>query len=107
MEREPILPPFLADAAATSARGEIEAAELRRQSEAGLKERIAQHGLATGYDTEAYEKRLSFELDVITGMNYPGLFSDRRRLHPMGQGARASPSAPAAAQAPARSSLMP
>ena len=28
MEREPILPPFLADAAATSARGEIEAAEL-------------------------------------------------------------------------------
>ncbi|MGC1711016.1 MAG: DNA polymerase III subunit alpha [Methyloceanibacter sp.] len=74
MEREPILPPFLADAAATSARGEIEAAELRRQSEAGLKERIAQHGLATGYDTEAYEKRLSFELDVITGMNYQGYF---------------------------------
>ena len=74
MEREPILPPFLADAAATSARGEIEAAELRRQSEAGLKERIAQHGSATGYDTEAYEKRLSFELDVITGMNYQGYF---------------------------------
>ena len=74
MEREPILPPFLADAAATSARGEIEAAELRRQSEAGLKERIAQHGLATGHDTEAYEKRLSFELDVITGMNYQGYF---------------------------------
>ncbi len=74
MEREPILPPFLADASATAARGEIEAAELRRQSEAGLKQRIAQHGVAPGHEEEAYTKRLSFELDVITGMNYQGYF---------------------------------
>ena len=74
MEREPILPPFLADVAATSALGETEAAELRRQSEAGLKERIAQHGVAPGETVEAYEKRLAFELEVITGMNYQGYF---------------------------------
>jgi DNA polymerase III subunit alpha len=74
MEREPILPPFLADVAATSALGETEAAELRRQSEAGLKERIAQQGVAPGETVEAYEKRLAFELEVITGMNYQGYF---------------------------------
>ena len=74
MEREPILPPFLADVAATNALGETEAAELRRQSEAGLKERIAQHGVASGETVEAYEKRLAFELEVITGMNYQGYF---------------------------------
>ncbi|HMK40488.1 MAG TPA: DNA polymerase III subunit alpha, partial [Methyloceanibacter sp.] len=74
LEREPILPPFLADVAATSALGATEAAELRRQSEAGLKERIARHGVAPGETAEAYEKRLAFELEVITGMNYQGYF---------------------------------
>ncbi len=74
MEHEPILPPFLADVAATSARSETEAAELRRQSEAGLRARIAQHGVAPGSDVDVYEKRLAFELDVITGMNYQGYF---------------------------------
>jgi DNA polymerase III subunit alpha len=73
-ERMPILPPFLTGGAATSALAETEAAELRRQSEAGLKERIAQHGLAPGYDASAYAERLAFELDVITGMNYQGYF---------------------------------
>ena len=73
-ERMPILPPFLTGGAATTALAETEAAELRRQSEAGLKERIAQHGLTPGYDVGAYAKRLAFELDVITGMNYQGYF---------------------------------
>jgi DNA polymerase-3 subunit alpha len=73
-ERMPILPPFLTGGASTSALAETEAAELRRQSEAGLKERIAQHGLAPGYDASAYAERLAFELDVITGMNYQGYF---------------------------------
>ncbi|HEX2379969.1 MAG TPA: DNA polymerase III subunit alpha [Methyloceanibacter sp.] len=73
-ERMPILPPFLTGGAATSALAETEAAELRRQSEAGLKERIAQHGLKPGYDASAYAERLAFELDVITGMNYQGYF---------------------------------
>ena len=55
-------------------RAETEAAELRRQSELGLKERIAQHGVAEGYDEGAYAERLAFELDVITRMNYQGYF---------------------------------
>jgi DNA polymerase-3 subunit alpha len=73
-EREPILPPFLSDGDPGQARAEIEAAELRRQSEQGLKERIAQHGVAPGETVEAYEQRLAFELDVITRMNYQGYF---------------------------------
>jgi len=74
LQRQPILPPFLTGGEASSALGETEAAELRRQSEAGLKERIAQHGVAPGYDEAAYAARLAFELDVITGMNYQGYF---------------------------------
>ena len=74
MERMPILPPFLTGGEASSALGETEAAELRRQSEAGLKERLAQHGAAPGYDAASYAERLAFELDVITGMNYQGYF---------------------------------
>ena len=74
LQRQPILPPFLATGVASSARAETEAAELRRQSEQGLRDRIAQHGTAPGSDAEAYAKRLAFELDVITGMNYQGYF---------------------------------
>jgi DNA polymerase-3 subunit alpha len=74
LQRQPILPPFLTNGEATSAVAETEAAELRRQSEAGLKQRIAQHGTAPGYDEAAYGERLAFELDVITGMNYQGYF---------------------------------
>ncbi|MGA9604540.1 MAG: DNA polymerase III subunit alpha, partial [Methyloceanibacter sp.] len=74
MEREPILPPFLSDGASPAVRAAIEAAELRRQSEAGLKEWITHHGVAPGETVEGYEKRLAFELDVITGMNYQGYF---------------------------------
>ena len=74
MKRDPILPPFLTGGEATSALAETEAAELRRQAEAGLKERIAQHGTAPGHDEASYAKRLAFELDVITGMNYQGYF---------------------------------
>ena len=74
LQRQPILPPFLTGGEASSALAETEAAELRRQSEAGLKERIAQHGVAPGYDAAAYAERLAFELDVITGMNYQGYF---------------------------------
>jgi DNA polymerase III subunit alpha len=74
MTREPILPAFLHGSEATSALAETEAAELRRQAEAGLKERLAQHGLAPGHDAEAYAKRLAFELDVIIRMNYQGYF---------------------------------
>ncbi|HEV7464251.1 MAG TPA: DNA polymerase III subunit alpha [Methyloceanibacter sp.] len=74
LEGMPILPPFLTGGVATSALAETEAAELRRQSEAGLAERLAQHGMAPGYDANAYAERLAFELGVITGMNYQGYF---------------------------------
>ena len=74
LQRQPILPPFLTGGEASSALGVTEAAELRRQSEAGLKDRIAQYGVAPGHDAAAYAERLSFELDVITGMNYQGYF---------------------------------
>ena len=74
VQRDPILPPFLTGGEATSALAETEVAELRRQAEAGLKERLAQHGTAPGHDVDSYAKRLAFELDVITGMNYQGYF---------------------------------
>jgi DNA polymerase III subunit alpha len=74
LQRQPILPPYLTATAASSELAEIEAAELRRQSEQGLRDRIAQHGVAQGHDAAAYEQRLAFELDVITRMNYQGYF---------------------------------
>jgi DNA polymerase-3 subunit alpha len=72
--RAPILPQFVNGAVASSPQGETEAAELRRQSEAGLQRRLAAEGTAPGHDAAAYAERLSFELDVITGMNYQGYF---------------------------------
>ena len=74
LQRQPILPPFLTGGEASSALAETEAAELRRQSEAGLKQRIAQHGVAPGHDEADYAARLAFELDVITEMKFPGYF---------------------------------
>ncbi|MGC2410788.1 MAG: DNA polymerase III subunit alpha [Methyloceanibacter sp.] len=73
-ERAPILPQFLNATRSSEAQGDVEAAELRRQSEAGLARRLAAEGMAPGYDAKAYAERLGFELDVITGMNYQGYF---------------------------------
>ncbi len=71
-ERAPILPQFVNATAASEA--ESEAAELRRQSEGGLAQRLATEGPAAGFDEGAYRDRLAFELDVITRMNYQGYF---------------------------------
>ncbi len=60
--RDPILPKFADD--------EVE--ELRRQAEAGLKERLAV--IPHAASVEEYEKRLEFELDIIEGMGFPGYF---------------------------------
>src|SRR6266403_1884387 len=49
-------------------------AELRRQAEQGLSNRLKVHGLARGASEEDYRARLAFELDVITRMNYAGYF---------------------------------
>jgi DNA polymerase-3 subunit alpha len=69
LTRKPILPSF-----SSAGTGEEEAAELRRQAEAGLAARIAAHGMAPGFSTEDYEARLAFELDVIVKMKFPGYF---------------------------------
>jgi DNA polymerase III subunit alpha len=74
LQRQPILPPFLATGFASDGRPDTEATELRRQSQQGLNDRVAQHGTAPGFDAAAYAERLAFELDVITGMNYQGYF---------------------------------
>jgi DNA polymerase-3 subunit alpha len=73
-EHAPILPQFLAGTRSSKAQADIEAAELRRQSEAGLSRRLEEEGPAPGFDAKAYTDRLAFELNVIIGMNYQGYF---------------------------------
>ncbi|GFE51029.1 DNA-directed DNA polymerase [Roseobacter cerasinus] len=60
--RDPILPKFADD--------EVE--ELRKQSYAGLKDRLAV--IPHAASVEEYEKRLDFELGIIEGMGFPGYF---------------------------------
>ena len=68
---EPILPRFSIGDRDTPV---DEAGELRRRAEAGLKRRLAAHGLAPGRTVEEYNERLAFELRVIEDMKYPGYF---------------------------------
>ena len=67
----PILPRFSTGTPGSSI---DEAQELRNRAEAGLSERIEARGLAAGHTIEEYRRRLSFELDVIERMKYPGYF---------------------------------
>ncbi|GIT92840.1 DNA-directed DNA polymerase [Jannaschia pagri] len=60
--RDPILPKFADD----------EVAELRRQSQEGLKARLAV--IPHAAPVEDYEKRLEYELGIIEGMGFPGYF---------------------------------
>lgn len=70
LTRKPILPSFtLEDGTPLD-----EVASLRAQAEAGLSERIARHGMAAGFTAEDYSARLTFELDVIVKMQFPGYF---------------------------------
>ena len=70
---KPILPRFtVGDATADGA--DAEAAELRRQAQAGLAARLAAHEPAPGLSVQDYEARLEFELGVIERMKYPGYF---------------------------------
>src|SRR3954471_10232783 len=71
--RKPILPRFTVGDGAADAASE-EAAELRRQAEEGLANRLKVHGLSLNTTDEDYHARLAFELDVITRMNYAGYF---------------------------------
>ncbi|MEZ5956055.1 MAG: DNA polymerase III subunit alpha [Hyphomonadaceae bacterium] len=67
-KRKPILPRF------DTKRGRDEAAELKAQAEAGLKARLKALGENLAASVEDYEKRLAFELQVITQMQFPGYF---------------------------------
>jgi DNA polymerase-3 subunit alpha len=69
--RKPILPRFTVGAGAAD---NDEAAELRRQAEEGLSNRLKVHGLSLGTSQEDYRARLAFEIDVITRMDYAGYF---------------------------------
>lgn len=66
---DPILPKFTSG---EDSRDEAE--ELRVQSREGLAARLEALGLADEYTREDYEKRLEYELGVITGMDFPGYF---------------------------------
>ena len=75
MTRKPILPRFTVGAGTNAAdAASEEAAELRRQAEEGLRNRLRVHGLSQGTTEEDYFARLAFELDVISRMNYAGYF---------------------------------
>src|SRR3569623_731443 len=74
MTRKPILPFFTVGAAASSDAASVEAAELKRQAEEWLANRLRVHGLSQGATDEDYNKRLAFELDVIMRMKYAGYF---------------------------------
>ncbi|WP_045835632.1 DNA polymerase III subunit alpha [Hyphomicrobium sp. 99] len=74
--RKPILPRFVAadDSLSETENLSLEAAELKRQAIEGLQRRLDAHGPAEGFTTEDYEKRLAYEVDVITQMKFPGYF---------------------------------
>src|SRR5437762_8155234 len=71
--RKPILPRVTVGASGADAESD-EAAELRRQAEEGLDNRLSVHGLSQGSSEGDYRDRLAFEIDVITRMNYAGYF---------------------------------
>jgi DNA polymerase-3 subunit alpha len=65
-KRNPILPQFVPDS------GLPTADELRAQAHAGLKRRLAEHGLFA--EEKTYWDRLEYELGVIIKMGFPGYF---------------------------------
>ena len=74
--RKPILPRFVAsdDSVSELEHFRLESSELRRQAKLGLKVRLESMGRADGFSVEDYEKRLAYEVDVITQMKFPGYF---------------------------------
>ncbi|KUO55910.1 MAG: DNA polymerase III subunit alpha [Alphaproteobacteria bacterium BRH_c36] len=74
--RKPILPRFVKSLDGKSDDDLIqeEADELKRQAQEGLARRLEAHGPAAGFTIEDYEKRLAYEVDVITNMKFPGYF---------------------------------
>ncbi len=66
-KKAPILPRFTVGEA-------DEPQALREATVAGLKARLARHGVAQGHTEEEYNERLDFELGVISRMKYAGYF---------------------------------
>src|SRR5207237_1878841 len=66
-KRKPILPRTAGDV-------EAEAEQLRRDARIGLAERLALYEDLDETDRQVYTDRLEFEIDVITGMGFPGYF---------------------------------
>ena len=81
-KHKPILPPF------DTKRGRDEAAELKAQAEAGLKERLKI--VQPAAELSVYEERLDYELGIIERMGFPGYFLIVVGLHQVGEGARHS-----------------
>jgi len=65
-KHKPILPPF------DTKRGRDEAAELKAQAEAGLKERLKV--VKPAADLDIYKERLAYEIGIIERMGFPGYF---------------------------------
>ena len=74
--KKPILPRFVAsdDSLSEIENFRLEATELKNQAIEGLKRRLDGHGPSLGFMVEDYEKRLAYEIDVITQMKFPGYF---------------------------------
>ena len=74
--RKPILPSFVTttDGASEDEKLAAEAAELKKQAQVGLDARLAINPLAPGFTREDYDKRLAYEIDVISKMKFPGYF---------------------------------
>ncbi len=74
--RKPILPRFVAggDDVSETEQSRLEAAELRRQAQEGLKKRLASESPAQGFNVADYEKRLAYEIDIISRMKFAGYF---------------------------------
>ena len=73
-KRAPLLPRFTGNAVVVEGEADPEALALREQAAEGLATRLATRGLVDGYTRKDYEDRLTYELDVIEKMKFPGYF---------------------------------
>ncbi|MEP3279187.1 MAG: DNA polymerase III subunit alpha [Stappiaceae bacterium] len=74
LKRDPILPRFTGGDGDTEKAEQVETAELRRQAQEGLRQRLDFHGPADGLTEEDYQERLEYELGIIERMKFPGYF---------------------------------
>ncbi|KEC68396.1 DNA polymerase III, alpha subunit [Bartonella quintana JK 39] len=72
--RKPILPRFIEQSVDSNFTLEEEDSELLNQAKDGLKRRLETIGLAEGYTIADYQKRLDYEISVITRMQFSGYF---------------------------------